>query len=113
VCFSVLRPGAHILKHRGVTNTRAVLHLGLDIPPGCALHLVGVQELTWEPGRCWAFDDTYEHEAWNRSDRTRVVLLGDIWNPHLTPPERAAIAQLVPLIGDLQKETAPTSIGAV
>ena len=106
MCFSVLRPGAHILPHRGVTNTRSVLHLGLVVPRDCALDIVGVEALTWEPGRCWAFDDTYEHQAWNRSDETRVVLLGDIWNPHLTLPERDAIADLVGLIGDFNRATA-------
>ncbi|MGE5185341.1 MAG: aspartyl/asparaginyl beta-hydroxylase domain-containing protein, partial [Acidobacteriota bacterium] len=84
-CFSIMRPGAHILPHRGVTNTRAVLHLGLEIPDGCALHLPGVLEQHWERGKCFAFDDTFEHEAWNRSGTTRAVLLGDIWNPFLRP----------------------------
>ncbi|HTJ45442.1 MAG TPA: aspartyl/asparaginyl beta-hydroxylase domain-containing protein [Kofleriaceae bacterium] len=104
-CFSIMRPGAHILPHRGVTNTRSVLHLGLVIPPGCALDLVGVQEVSWEPGRCFAFDDTYEHQAWNRSGETRFVLLGDIWNPYLTPPERLAVADLVATIGDWNRAT--------
>jgi aspartate beta-hydroxylase len=105
VCFSIMRPGAHILPHRGVSNSRSVLHLGLDIPDGCALNLVGVQELTWKRGRCWAFDDTYLHEAWNRSDRRRVVLLGDIWNPHLRPAEREALATLIGVIGDFNRAT--------
>ncbi len=105
VCFSILRPGAQILPHRGVTNTRSVLHLGLVIPDGCALNLVGVQQVEWQPGRCFAFDDTYEHEAWNRSDTTRVVLLGDIWNPYLRPPEREAVASLVEFIGDFNRAT--------
>jgi hypothetical protein len=107
VCFSIMRPGAHILPHRGVTNARAVLHLGLEIPPGCALHLLGVAEQGWEPGRCFAFDDTYEHEAWNRSDTTRSVLLGDIWNPYLRPAEREAIGELVAEIGDFNRATDP------
>jgi aspartyl/asparaginyl beta-hydroxylase (cupin superfamily) len=107
VCFSVMRPGGKILPHRGVTNTRAVLHLGLEIPEGCALHLVGVQEVGWERGRCFAFDDTFEHEAWNQSDRTRVVLLGDIWNPFLRPAEREAVASLVASIGDFHRASEP------
>lgn len=107
VCFSIMRPGAHILPHRGVTNARAVLHLGLDIPEGCALNLVGVQEVYWQRGACWAFDDTFEHEAWNRSTRTRAILLGDIWNPFLRPAERLALADLIPLIGDWNRATAP------
>ena len=107
VCFSILRPGAHILPHRGVTNARAVLHLGLDIPPDCALNLVGVEAVHWQAGRCFAFDDTYEHEAWNRSAGTRAILLADIWNPYLRPAEREALAQLVATIGDFNRLAAP------
>jgi aspartate beta-hydroxylase len=110
VCFSIMRPGAHILPHRGVTNARAVLHLALDIPPGCALNLVGVQQVGWEAGRCFAFDDTYLHEAWNRSDATRVILLGDIWNPYLRAAEREAIAALVAAIGDFNRAVAPAPV---
>ncbi len=106
VCFSIMRPGAHILPHRGVTNTRSVLHLGLVIPDRCALNLVEVGEVHWQEGRCFAFDDTYAHEAWNRSDTTRVILLADIWNPHLSEAECAAVAELIAAIGDLNKATA-------
>jgi len=109
VCFSIMRPGAHILPHRGVTNARAVLHLGLEIPDGCALNLVGVEQLHWQPGRCFAFDDTYEHEAWNRSGTTRTVLLGDIWNPYLRAAEREALAALVAAIGDFNRAATPTA----
>ena len=107
VCFSIMQPGAHILPHRGVTNTRAVFHLALDIPEGCALDLVGVRELAWREGASFVFDDTFEHQAWNRSDRPRAILLGDIWNPHLRPAERSAIAALVPLLGDFARSTHP------
>jgi len=110
VCFSIMRPGAHILPHRGVTNARAVLHLGLEIPDGCALNLVGVQELEWQPGKCFAFDDTYEHEAWNRSAEARSVLLGDIWNPFLRPAEREAFADLVGVIGDFNRQVLPAPV---
>ena len=40
------------------------------------------------------FDDTIEHEAWNDSDKLRVVLIFDIWHPQLTPPERAMITAM-------------------
>jgi aspartate beta-hydroxylase len=111
VCFSIMRPGAHILPHRGVTNARAVLHLGLEIPDGCALRLPAVQQLGWQVGRCFAFDDTYEHEAWNRSDTTRTVLLGDIWNPYLRAAEREALGDLVGAIGDFNRAAAPAPRG--
>jgi aspartate beta-hydroxylase len=98
VLFSVLTPGAHILPHHGVTNTRLVTHLPLVVPPDCALRVGGIDH-AWEEGRCVVFDDTYEHEAWNRSDRTRVVLILDTWHPDLTEVERAAVTDLVEAIG--------------
>ena len=44
------------------------------------------------------FDDTYQHEAWNRSDQDRMILLMDCWNPHLTQPERLTIKTLIEAI---------------
>lgn len=102
VLYSLLTPGAHILPHRGVTNTRLVTHLPLIVPDNCALR-VGDIDHHWQEGRCVVFDDTYEHEAWNRSDRTRVVLIFDTWHPDLTEAERAAITDLVGVIGDFNQ----------
>ena len=42
-------------------------------------------------GKAWVFDDTIEHEAWNDSDETRVVLIFDVWNPLLSEEERALV----------------------
>ena len=89
--FSMLRPGSVIPPHTGVTNTRAIVHLGLDIPQGCGFR-VGGETREWAAGKAFAFDDTMEHEAWNRSDRRRAVLILDVWNPHLSERECAAIA---------------------
>ncbi|NQD36868.1 aspartyl beta-hydroxylase [Permianibacter sp. IMCC34836] len=104
VCFSVLTAGTHILPHRGVTNIRSVLHLALQIPAHCALNLIGIEEVHWHAGKAFVFDDCYEHEAWNRSDQTRVILLGDIWNPHLQEVERAALTDLIGAIGDIHED---------
>ena len=104
VCFSVLTPGSHILPHRGVTNTRLVTHLPLVVPEGdLALHVSG-ETMRWQEGRCFTFDDTFEHEAWNRSSETRVVVLLDVWNPYLTEVEREAVAALTAGIGDFNRE---------
>lgn len=100
--FSVLRPGTHILPHRGVTNTRLVTHLPLIVPPDCAIN-VGGELHEWQEGRCVSFDDTFEHEAWNRSGETRVVLILDSWNPDLTELERVAVTDLVEAIGDFNR----------
>lgn len=101
VMFSVLAPGTHLLPHRGVTNTRLVSHLPLIVPGDCALNVAG-QLHEWRPGRAVVFDDTYEHEAWNRSGSTRIVLIADIWNPQLTEAERDAVSALVVAIGELR-----------
>lgn len=85
--FSMLKPRTRIPPHTGVTNTRAIVHLPLIIPPGCGFR-VGGETRAWEAGRAFAFDDTIEHEAWNDSDDLRAVLIFDVWNPHLTPGER-------------------------
>jgi aspartate beta-hydroxylase len=102
VMFSVLTPGTHILPHRGVTNTRVVCHLPLVVPEDCAL-VVGGEQRAWREGEAFVFDDTYEHEAWNRGSRTRVVLIIDVWNPYLTEAERDAVAVLVAAMGDFNR----------
>jgi aspartate beta-hydroxylase len=99
VLFSVFSPGTHLLPHRGVTNTRVVGHLPLMIPDDCALR-VGGEEHRWREGEVVLFDDTYEHEAWNRSNRTRVVMIFDLWNPFLSQVERAVVSELVVAMGE-------------
>jgi beta-hydroxylase len=74
--FSSLLPGTHILPHCGYTSAVLRCHLGLKTPPNCGLR-VGSKTREWRAGECFVFDDTYEHEAWNRSDETRTVLLID------------------------------------
>jgi aspartyl/asparaginyl beta-hydroxylase (cupin superfamily) len=91
--FSLLKPKTRIPPHTGVTNVRLVTHLALIIPENCGFR-VGNDTRQWVPGKAWVFDDTIEHEAWNDSDKLRVVLIFDIWHPHLTPPERAMITAL-------------------
>lgn len=92
--FSILRPRSHIPPHHGVTNTRAIVHLPLIVPPGCSFR-VGAETREWVEGAAFAFDDTIEHEAWNNSDDLRAVLILDAWNPHLSGAERDAIGQYI------------------
>lgn len=102
ICFSILAPGTHIKPHHGVTNARVVVHLPLLVPKGCTL-TVGDDERHWREGQAWAFDDTFLHEARNRSDETRVILLMDAWNPHLTEAERIAVTEVVEGIGEFNR----------
>jgi len=93
ILFSLLRPGARIPPHTGLVNTRMICHLPLLVPPGCALR-VGNETRTPIQGKAWAFDDTMEHEAWNESDRTRVILLFEAWRPELRDDERALVSTM-------------------
>ena len=91
--FSLLKPRTTIPAHVGVSNTRLVTHVALIVPENCYFR-VGNDTRQWISGKAWVFDDTIEHEARNESDKLRVVLIFDIWHPHLTPPERALITAL-------------------
>jgi len=93
VFFSILKAGAHIPPHTGVTNVRSVVHLPLIVPGGCEFR-VGGETRQWRVGEAFAFDDTIEHEAWNRSKEDRAVLIIDAWNPHLSEHERAMVCRL-------------------
>jgi beta-hydroxylase len=85
--FSILAPGKHLPPHRGPYKGVLRLHLGLLIPEPadmCAIR-VGSQIRHWQEGRVMIFDDTFEHEAWNRTDGARVVLFVDIMRPMRFP----------------------------
>jgi aspartyl/asparaginyl beta-hydroxylase (cupin superfamily) len=74
--FSILAPGAHIPRHRGVTKATLTAHLGLVVPKGRACRMqVDEEILTWGEGRLLVFDDTYFHEVWNDTGGQRVILL--------------------------------------
>jgi aspartate beta-hydroxylase len=99
VLFSVLDAGTHLLPHRGVTNARVVGHLPLIVPPDCALKVADIEH-HWREGKAVLFDDTFMHEAWNHSDRLRVVLIFDLWHPQMTEPERIAATEILETLGD-------------
>lgn len=92
--FSVLAPRTRIPPHTGVTNARGTVHLPLIVPPGCGFR-IGAETRQWMPGVAWAFDDTIEHEAWNDSDRPRLILIFDVWNPYLDEEERAFVRTML------------------
>ena len=94
VMFSVLKANTRIKAHHGPINGRLIVHLPLIVPENCGAIRVGEETRTWQVGQCLIFDDAFEHEAWNDSDRDRVVLILDIWNPQLSLAEREAFIAL-------------------
>lgn len=105
--WSLLKPGTHIQPHHGLLNTRLICHLPLLVPDDCALR-VGADTRAWRKGEMLLFDDSIEHEAWNRSTDTRVVLLFEVWRPEIDAEEREALTRLfqaIDLFGPAQVDT--------
>lgn len=73
--FSLFRSGTHLYPHRGELDGRLRCHLPLVVPTGDLGLRFGTETRVWQPGRCLIFDDTLEHDAWNRGAGERVVLI--------------------------------------
>lgn len=52
----------------------------------------------WQAGQCLVFDDSFEH-AVHIGDAPRLVLIVDVFHPHLTRNERQLIRTLLPDVG--------------
>lgn len=75
-CFSILAPGTHVPARRGVSKGLITCHLGLVVPRGGDARMrVDRRVVRWCEGETLVFDDTYDHEVWNDTDESRVVLL--------------------------------------
>ena len=84
--FSILAPGTHIPEHRGVTKGLITCHLGLIVPrDGDVRMRVHDRVVRWAEGETLVFDDTYQHEVWNDTAGTRVVLLIQFERPLRNP----------------------------
>ncbi|MBS0480346.1 MAG: aspartyl/asparaginyl beta-hydroxylase domain-containing protein [Proteobacteria bacterium] len=84
--FSILAPGTHIPAHRGVTKGLITCHLGLIVPrDGDVRMRVDDRIVRWAEGETLVFDDTYDHEVWNDTQHTRVVLLIQVRRPLRNP----------------------------
>ena len=104
VLFSKLNAGATIAPHTGMLNARLICHLPLMVPPECGLR-VGQDERQVKRGEGWAFDDSINHEAWNRSDEERIILLFDVWRPELNEEERHLITTLLESVRSYRSAT--------
>lgn len=81
--FNLLEPYAVIKPHCGDTNGIIRCHLGLLIPvenDSCAIK-VNKEIKHWKQGSVIGFTDAYDHEAWNKTDKKRIILLFDILKP--------------------------------
>ncbi len=105
IFFSILAPQTHIPPHHGLANYKLAVHLPLVIPPHCAIR-VGDETREWAPGECLVFDDSFEHEAWNRGNTPRAVLIFEVWHPDLTPVERKFLATAIAALNQFNHQYA-------
>ncbi|MGC1694951.1 MAG: aspartyl/asparaginyl beta-hydroxylase domain-containing protein [Pseudolabrys sp.] len=97
--LSFLAPGKHIPKHRGPFRAILRYHLMLSVPcdgngrPACELNVDGVPYLLGD-GENLLWDDTFPHEAWNRSDHVRIALLLDVWRKDM-PADIALLSNTI------------------
>jgi beta-hydroxylase len=85
--FSIFAAGKEIPPHGGPTKSLLRFHLATKVPEPtdqCGIR-VGSDIRHWEEGRSLVFDDTHDHEAWNRTDDFRVVLFVDFVRPSPRP----------------------------
>ena len=80
--FSILDAGKSIPAHSGFYFGYLRYHLGLRVPKTNPPTMrVKDQYHTWQEGRSILFDDSWNHQVYNRSDDLRVVLIVDVLRP--------------------------------
>jgi beta-hydroxylase len=80
--FAELPPGAKLNPHRDPYGGSLRYHLGLTTPNHneCFINVDGVP-YSWRDGEAVMFDETYIHEAYNRTDQDRIILFCDVERP--------------------------------
>ena len=85
--FSALDPNSHIATHVG--PNKGALRYQMPIvtpgPPTSARIRIGPEMVPWSEGEPVVFDLSVNHEAWNDSDETRVLLMFEIPLPLPAP----------------------------
>lgn len=83
MAISRLGPNSIIKRHQGDTDAIYRCHIGLSIPdqlPNCGFQ-VNNETIAWEEGKLIAFIDANEHEAWNNTEKERLILMFDVIRP--------------------------------
>lgn len=66
-----------IPTHKG--NRELVrIHYGIKVPEGDIAFKVKGVEKKWENGKCFAFNDFFEHGGWNNTEYDRIILIVDL-----------------------------------
>ena len=95
--LSLLEPQAKIKRHRGDTNATVRCHFPLDVPgklPECGFK-VGEESVSWEEGKLIVFNDAAIHEAWNLTDKQRLVLILDVFRPEFSHKRKSVCSHVL------------------
>jgi len=80
--FAVLPAGSQLLQHRDPYAGSLRYHLGLITPNSEDCHIVvDGESYYWKDGDDVIFDETYIHQAENKTDIDRIILFCDIERP--------------------------------
>ena len=94
---SILQPNTHIKPHHGDTDAIYRIHIPIYIPaqlPQCGLKVAGVDK-PWIENEMIVFNDACMHEAWNDTDKPRMVLILDVMREDLLPYTKAICANVL------------------
>lgn len=100
--ISVLSPRTHIIEHFGDTDANYRLHVPILIPaslPDCGFKVSGT-DVAWD--NIFAFSDAHLHEAWNNTDKPRIILMVDVLREELLPESKNICSNVLSLL-ELQK----------
>lgn len=84
--ISILEANTHVLPHYGDTNSVIRCHIGIDVPsglPDCGIK-VKDEMRSWSVNEWLMFCDAHKHEAWNKTQRRRIVLIADVLAPEFS-----------------------------
>ena len=95
--INVLEPRTRISPHMGDTNGVVRGHFGIQIPEGLPKCGIRVKRETkaWKDKAWLWFTDAYEHETWNESETSRIVLLMDVIKPVFRTEKRRICAHVM------------------
>ncbi len=77
---SVLTPCTIVKPHHGDTDAIYRIHIPVFIParlPQCGLRVNNIEK-GWNDAEPIAFCDAHLHEAWNQTDKARIILIADV-----------------------------------
>jgi beta-hydroxylase len=80
--FAELPPGGLLNPHRDPFAGSLRYHLGLVTPNDdrCYIDVDGIRH-SWRDGKGVIFDETYVHDAYNKTDKNRIILFCDVERP--------------------------------